>query len=256
MDRRKLIVVATAAAALVVPSVAQAADRDHDGLPDRWEKRHHLSVRADSSGRDPDRDRVDNANEFREGSNPRDADTDNDGRRDGREDGDHDRLNNAGEDMTGNDPTDRDTDGDGIPDGREQAGVVTSIEDGVVTIDLVNGGSVSARVTEDTEVECATEDEAQNEQEDTPEDETSDDDTAQASHDGDRSGEGDDETDNSGPGSDNSGPGRDHGGCDGFDGEGHDDCPAGTLAVGAIVHEALIRETSDGAVLVEIEILT
>ncbi len=44
-------------------------------------------------------------------------------------------------------------------------------------------------------------------------------------------------------------------GCDGFDRR-DGNCPEGTLAVGALVHEAVIREGSDGAELVKIEILT
>ena len=229
-------------AMLAVPGIAQAADRDGDGLPDRWERRHHLSTSAASANADPDGDRVDNGNEFRQGTKPRDRDSDEDGRRDGREDRDRDGLNNAGEDLTANDPTDRDTDGDGIPDGREQAGVVSAYEDGQLTIDLANGSSITAAVTDRTRVQCSSEEVAEEEQEESPADETSDEDevVAGASHRG-------------GAGGPRGGRGG-RGGCDGFDGR--DECPEGTLAVGAAVHEAVIRHGWDGPEYVEIEVLT
>ena len=229
-----LILVAALAVALVaLPAAAQAAprDRDGDGMSDRWEKRHKVK-RANA---DTDHDGVDNRNEYVEGTKPRDRDSDDDGRGDGREDRDRDRLSNRAEDATGNDPTDRDTDNDGIPDGKEQAGVVTAYEDGVLTIDLANGGSATGKVTEDTDIDCATEAQA----EELP--------AAAAS----------------------GGPGRPEGGrprggdregagfgCDG-NREGPDDveCPVGTLAVGAKVHEASLKVTSDGAVFKEIELL-
>jgi hypothetical protein len=143
--------------AFALPGVAAAKDRDRDGLPDRWERRHHLSTKHDSSGRDPDRDRVDNRNEYRERTNPRDRDSDNDRRGDGREDADRDRLRNAAEDATGNDPIDPDTDDDGVPDGREHAGVIVSFVEGLLTLDLSNGDELEGRVTDETRVKCISE---------------------------------------------------------------------------------------------------
>lgn len=233
----KLTIILASLAVLALPGIAQAADRDSDGMGDRWERRHHVS----SANADPDSDNVDNANEFDEGTRPRDRDSDDDGRRDGREDRDRDGLNNAGEDLTANDPTDRDTDGDGIPDGKEQAGVVSAYDEetGSLTIDLANGSQVTADVTDRTRVQCSTEEEAEEEQEETPADETSDEDDGLAgpSHRG-------------GP----EGSGRRGGGCDGFDGRG--ECPEGTLAVGAAIHEAVVRHGWDGPEFVEIEVLT
>src|SRR3954447_19217530 len=176
----KYVVLAVAAAALLaLPGIAQAKarDRDHDRLPDTWEKRHHFSTHKKSAKGDPDRDSLSNLAEYRSKTNPRDADTDNDGRadddedrdrdhvdngnearertnprrrdsdrdgiRDGREDRDRDGLNNAGEDRTGNDPMDRDTDDDGVEDGDEQAGVVDSFDGTTLVISLAGGGSVS-----------------------------------------------------------------------------------------------------------------
>ena len=143
---------------LLLPSTAVARDRDHDGLPDKWERQHHLSTKRNSANGDADRDRVDNRNELQEGTAPKDRDSDNDRRPDGREDSDRDGLNNAAEDATGNDPRKRDTDGDGLRDGRDTNGVITSIDGFAVTIALARGGSVTALVSEDTELECESED--------------------------------------------------------------------------------------------------
>ncbi len=140
---------------LALPATAVARDRDHDGLPDRWEKKHHLSVRHASANADPDRNHVDNWNEHREGTDPRDRDSDNDGRRDGKEDRDHDGLSNSAENATGNDPRDRDTDNDGVRDGMEQAGTVSSYENGSLRIRLATGGSVTGVVSDETEIRCA-----------------------------------------------------------------------------------------------------
>jgi hypothetical protein len=143
--------------ALAVPGVAVAKDMDHDGLPDRWERRHGLSTHHNSAGRDNDRDRVDNRNEYREHTDPRDRDSDNDRKRDGAEDADRDKLRNAAEDATGNDPVDPDTDDDGVPDGREHAGVIESFEEGRLTIDLSNGDVLRGLVTDETRVKCTSE---------------------------------------------------------------------------------------------------
>jgi hypothetical protein len=152
---RRLALAFAALVVLALPATALARDRDHDGLPDRWEKKHHLSVRHPSASADPDRDHVDNWNEHREGTDPRDRDSDNDGRRDGREDRDHDGLSNSAENATGNDPRDRDTDNDGVRDGREQAGTISSYENGTLAIHLATGGFVTGKVTDETEIRCA-----------------------------------------------------------------------------------------------------
>jgi hypothetical protein len=150
-----LAAVFTALLALLAPTAGAAArDRDHDGLPDRWETKHKLSTKAKSANADSDRDRVDNGNEWREGTSPRDADSDGDRRRDGVEDADRDGLSNADEDATGHDPRDRDSDDDGLIDGRERAGVISSYKGGVLRINLAHGGKVTGAVSEDTEVEC------------------------------------------------------------------------------------------------------
>ena len=131
---RKLITISTAAVMFValalVPGTAlarhhraRAADANHDRIPDRWEKRNHLSLNVKQTRRDQDHDGLNNLGEFRAGTNPHDADTDN----------------------------------DGIHDGAEHAGTIASFDSatGTLTITLAGGGSLTGQVTADTEIECA-----------------------------------------------------------------------------------------------------
>lgn len=154
----------TVAILLVFASSALAAprDRDRDGLPDRWERAHGLSAHRASAGGDPDRDRVDNRNEFREGTNPQRRDSDRDRRLDGSEDRDDDGLSNVAEDRSGNDPDDPDTDDDGVGDAQENAGTVASFSGGRLTIKLATGGTLTAAVDDDdTDIGCGSENEAE-----------------------------------------------------------------------------------------------
>jgi hypothetical protein len=105
----KWVVLPTAALAYLAATVSAGAprdrDRDHDRLPDRWERNHHLSPAKPSAKRDPDRDRLSNRRELRLRTHPRRADTDRDRLRDGAEVRRF-RTN----------PRKRDTDGDGFRD--------------------------------------------------------------------------------------------------------------------------------------------
>jgi Bacterial TSP3 repeat len=230
MTKPRVIALALAAltVTLVAASSASAApkDRNRDGIPDRWEKKFNLSLKVDQANRDQDRDKVDNLNEFEEGTDPRDKDTDNDGIKDGREDADHDGLNNQNEDASANEPDDPDTDNDGTEDGDEVVGTIASFEDPVLTINLLGGGSVTGNVTPATRIKCETEDEQQ--------DENEAEDQAVASDDG---GSGDD---NEGPGSENEGPG-----------DAGDLCTTADLTPGTMVHEAEL----EGSSFEEIELL-
>jgi hypothetical protein len=112
-------------------SGATARDHDHDGLPDRWERRHHLSTSKPSAKRDPDRDGLRNRREYRLRTNPRKRDTDRDGLRDRAEvlryhtnprkkDTDGDGLRDRAEVLRYHtNPRKKDTDGDGFGDGAE-----------------------------------------------------------------------------------------------------------------------------------------
>lgn len=120
--RRLLIIALAMVAALGIVSSASAngRDRNHDRLPDRWERAHHLSLKVKQAKRDQDRD----------------------------------GLNNRGEYRAQTDPRDHDSDDDGIKDGDENAGTIKSFEDGVLTITLAEGGELAANVDGDTEIEC------------------------------------------------------------------------------------------------------
>ena len=82
-------------------------------------------------GRDSDHDGLTDRQELKLGTNPHKADSDGDGLKDG------------AEVRTGNDPLRRSTDGDGVLDGHKDAGTVASFTNGVLTIKLANGRTVS-----------------------------------------------------------------------------------------------------------------
>jgi hypothetical protein len=149
MSRRIAVPTVFCLAALALPAGAMASSRDGngDGLPDRWEKAHHLSLSVNQSTRDQDHDGLNNLGELHHKSNPRKADTDRDGLKDG------------AEVKTGNNPRKRDSDGDGIRDDRENAGTVASFVNGVLTLKLANGQTISGAVSSATETECEDEDE-------------------------------------------------------------------------------------------------
>jgi hypothetical protein len=190
MAGRALILVATALALLALPSAALARgrDRNHDRIPDRWERHFGIALTkkagaadpdhdglsnagefashtnpkvADSNhdgvsdaNEDPDRDRVDNGNEVRERTNPLKPDTNNNHRKDGLEDADRDGLDNADEDASGNDPIDSDTDGDGTRDGEENGGWIASFDGTTLTVKLFKGDAISGAVDDSTDIEC------------------------------------------------------------------------------------------------------
>jgi hypothetical protein len=201
---------------------ARVADRNHNGMPDRWERRHHVRKAA----ADPDRDGVANLGEFHNATNPRDADTDDDGIKDGDDDANH----------------------DGVDDGDEQSGVIASFENGTLTVTLVNGDTLRGSVTDATEIECeSTTTAAARHDGDSGETESGDDNSGP--------GSGESGDDNSGPGSTTSGSGDDDQGDDNDDqGEDEHNCGTDALTQGTIVREAELRLTSAGAVFREIEL--
>lgn len=114
--RQLLLICSTTSALLVLPAVASAADVNKDGIPDRWEKRNNLSLNVNQAKRDQDRDGLNNLYEYKSGTKPRDADTDNDGKGDASEDADSDKLLNVQEQKSLTSPTRVDSDGDGTTD--------------------------------------------------------------------------------------------------------------------------------------------
>lgn len=131
---RKIFVLGGLTLAVLVAGftgAAAAKDRNHDHIPDRWEKRFHLSLAVNQANRDQDGDHINNLNEFRDGTNPRSSDSD----------------------------------GDGIPDNQENAGTISSFDGTTLVINLAAGGQLSGQVTASTEIECRTENEQENENE-------------------------------------------------------------------------------------------
>jgi hypothetical protein len=227
--RRLLILALALVAALGIVSSASAKGRDanHDRLPDRWERAHHLSLKVKQAKRDQDHDGLNNRGEFRARTNPRDRDSDN----------------------------------DGIADGNENAGTVKSFEGGVLTITLAQGGELSATVDGDTEVEChgtaAMSSHDGGDDNSGPSD-SSGSGTGSGSDDGPNHDVNDDNGDD-GPNHDvnddngDDGPNHDVNDDNGDDGPNHeagddDDAPCGTgaLTAGAKVREAELQTTASG----------
>jgi hypothetical protein len=212
-----------ALALLAMPGLAAAKDRNHDQIPDRWEKSHHLSLKVNQAHRDQDRDQLRNRAEFLAGDNPRDDDS--------------------------ND--------DGMIDGEENAGTITSFDaaTGRLVIDLFGTDTISGLVNAGTEIKC--EDHAgasaSSEGSGSGEDEPGDDNGGQDEEEpgDDRGGEepGDDRGDNSGPGSTNSGPGQ---GDD--DQTGEASCTTADLVPGAVVEEAELKVANGQATFEEVEL--
>jgi hypothetical protein len=226
------------AALLAVPGAAMAKshDRDHDKLPDKWEKKFHLSTHKKNAAGDPDKDGLNNLGEFKSRTNPRKADTNGNGVNDANDDQDGDGVDNADEMGEHTNPCDHDSDNDGVGDGEETTGTIASfVEDsanpgtGVLTITLPDNSTISGKVDSTTEIECRT-----------------------AGDDGDRHerDRGDDNSgdDNSGDdnGGDHSGPGR---------GGDETQCSTADLTAGTMVHEAELHGSGADAVFEEIKLL-
>ena len=165
-----LVAALGALAMLAMPGVAAAKhkDRNHDRIPDRWEKRHHLSLKVNQAHRNQDHEGLNNLEEFENETNPRDPDTDNDG------------LNDGQEVEIGDDPADNDTDNDGVEDGDENAGTIKSLVGTTLTIDLVGGGEISGEVNESTRIECDDHGDGAQASEESVDEEQGDDDSSDA----------------------------------------------------------------------------
>lgn len=180
-----------AAALLAPPAAAQAkpGDRNHDRIPDKWEKAHGVSLAkpgaakrdADGDGltawaewrsatdprkensdgdklpdgaEDHDKDGLANAFELAAGTDPGTRDSDHDRVRDGAEDPDHDHLSDAAEAKFGYLPLKRDSDDDGVADDAENPGVVSAVSGKRITIKLAGGGRLVAKLGGDAALAC------------------------------------------------------------------------------------------------------
>ena len=108
--------------AVSMPAAAGAKDSNQDRIPDRWEKKHNLTLKKDQRKLDQDKD----------------------------------GLKNRGEYLSGTSPRDKDSDDDGVTDVKERAGVISAYdaEAGTLTISLYAGGDISGSVTDRTKVKC------------------------------------------------------------------------------------------------------
>jgi hypothetical protein len=77
------IAAVVAASLFALPALASSRDGNGDRIPDRWEAKYHLSLAKNQAPRDQDKDGVKNLAEYREGTSPRQGDTDADGTTDG-----------------------------------------------------------------------------------------------------------------------------------------------------------------------------
>jgi hypothetical protein len=200
-------VLTTVAALAVMAAPSQARDRNHDKIPDRWERSHHLSLHVNQARRDQDHDGLKNRAEFRAQDDPRDSDSDN----------------------------------DGVKDGNEDAGTIGTISGDSVTVNLYGGGTITAKVTSQTDIECDT------------------------GGDGNGDGSGDEGDDNSerslrhdGSGESQNNDGEHNDGEHNDSGDHESDnksCPAGALKEGAVVQEAEIKLSNGSAVFEKIELV-
>lgn len=219
---KKLLILAlalVAALGVVSSASAKSRDRNHDRLPDRWERAHHLSLKVKQAKRDQDHDGLNNRGEFRAGTNPRDADTDD----------------------------------DGIKDGKEHAGTVTSFAGGVLTISLAQGGELSGTVDDRTEIECHSAGDVRAHSSSGDDDNSGpSDDSGSGSDDPAGDDHGDDAADHDA--ADDQGEDGDDVNDQGDDAE--DRCAADALTAGTRVHEAELQVTADGRRFSELELIT
>lgn len=205
-------------AAMVAAVPASAADRNHDNIPDKWEKKHGLSLNKNQAKRDQDGDKLRNRGEFEASMNPHDSDSDD----------------------------------DSVEDGDEGAGTIASYDSatGELVINVFNGTTISGTVTDDTEIECESDDV------DEPDDDNS------GHDDGDVEDEDIDDDSHGGPGHDRAKSGDDDG-PSGDEGPGHEigdddcdgaECTAADLTVDRVVREASLDLTPTGLVYDEIEL--
>jgi len=127
------------------------------------------------------------------------------------------------------------------PASDDKAGTIASFTNGVLTITLNDGSTVSGKVTERTEIECPA-----------PPSATAAD---VSGHDG-SDEDGFDDRGNDGSGESGRSDDR-HGDCPGHDDNGQDaaeHCTSAALVPGASVKEAFLRVSSDGATWVKVEL--
>jgi hypothetical protein len=199
-------------------------DRNHDRIPDRWERANHLSLKVNQAKHDQD----------------------------------HDGLRNRAEFLAGTNPHNNDSDDDGTKDGAEDAGTITSFTAGtapilgVLTIHLFTGDDVKGTVDANTEIQCEQRSAGQ------PTARTASEGPGGGGDNQGDDGQGENQQGSGQQGDVQQGNGQ-HGDDDGND-QGDDDngqagCDATALTAGAIVREADLKATSTGLVFREIKLV-
>jgi hypothetical protein len=218
---KKLFILALALVAvlgLASSAAAKSRDRNHDRLPDRWERAHHLSLKVKQAKRDQDRDGLNNRGEYRAKTNPRDSDSDD----------------------------------DGIKDGKENAGTIKSFEGGVLTISLAGGGELSGTVDDQTDIECHTAGDLKAHSSSSGDDDGPNHDAGDDEGD---DGPSHDQGDDQGDDNDDQGDREDGDDVNEHGDDDNDQCSADALKAGAKVHEAELKATSTGEHWEELELI-
>lgn len=215
-----------ALALLAMPGLAAAKDRNHDHIPDKWEKRHHLSLKVNQAHKNQDGDKLRNRAEFLAGDNPRNADTN----------------------------------GDGVMDGEDNAGTIVSFDEssGKLTIDLFGGETISGLVNEETEIKCEDHSGASASSDGGEESESGDENGGEEGQveSGEDNGEEQAGDDNGGQGDEE--PGDDNGGEEAEDNSGPGNegstCTTADLTPGAVVQEAELKVANGQATFEKVEL--
>jgi hypothetical protein len=214
-----LVMLLALAGMLALAGSASAKDRNHDRIPDRWEKRHHLSLHVNQARRDQDKDGLKNRAEWRAGDNPRKADSD----------------------------------GDGVQDGAENTGTILSFDGSVLKVTVFGQSDpLVGLVDSSTEIEC---DDASSPTATTSSDEPGDDHGDDQSGDSgdDQSGDsGDHQSGGDDQGDDNGDQGGDDQGGD--DQGGPSSCGTDKLTAGTKVKEAEVELVDGKAVFQKLEL--
>jgi hypothetical protein len=203
---KRLTLVLVLLGSLLFAATASARDANRDRIPDRWEKRHGLSIKVKQTARDQDKDGFKNRAEWRAKTDPHDPDSDD----------------------------------DGVDDSEENAGTITAFANDELTITLFDGGTLTGKVGEDTEITC--DDPAQAKASHDPGDDDEGDDDRGGRDDGDHD-HGDRDDDDHGD--------HDHGDCRGDDDE---ECGTEALTVGRAVEAAELKISSDGRAWTKLEL--
>jgi cobalamin biosynthesis protein CobT len=202
-------------AILALPSIAsaKAGDRNHDGIPDRWEKHFHLSLRVNQATRNQDHEGLDNLAEFQAGTNPRNPNSN----------------------------------GNGVPDGQINAGTIASFDGTTLTINLNDGHTLSGQVTGSTEIECSQGESQEGSEGEQGDSEDEQGDSGDQSDDQSRPSQVQSQ-DQGGQSGDQGQSGDSQDQSDDEQGEGEGTCTTAALVPGAIVHEADLEAGPSGEV--------